>query len=202
MTEYASNSHKSREEKAKKPEKFEKVVNGVAKTRKKSEVRKFTDVFLAGDVENVKSYILSDVIIPTLKKSISDIVANGIDILLYGESSRHSSSARTMSDRVSYQKYYRDEPRRGGSVRRPKSGYNYEDVVVNTRGEAEAIINRMDEIIDQYGTVSVADMYDVSGITAEHTDYKYGWTDIRSASAERLRDGGYVIKMPRALPLD
>ena len=62
-------------------------------------------------------------------------------------------------------------------------------------------MSRMDEIVGTYGTVSVADLYDLVGITGAYTDNKYGWTDIRSASVVRVRDG-YMIKLPRALPLN
>ena len=59
----------------------------------------------------------------------------------------------------------------------------------------------MDELIATYGLVSVADLYDLVGIAGSYTDNKYGWTDIRNASVVRVRDG-YVIKLPRALPLN
>jgi hypothetical protein len=39
------------------------------------------------------------------------------------------------------------------------------------------------------------------GITGNYTDNKYGWTDIRSASVNRTRDG-YALKLPKALPLN
>ena len=58
----------------------------------------------------------------------------------------------------------------------------------------------MDEMMETYGQVRVADMYDLVGITGEYTDNNYGWTNIRNAEVVRVRDG-YKIKMPRALPL-
>ena len=58
----------------------------------------------------------------------------------------------------------------------------------------------MDELIDMYGQVSVADLYDLVGKTCEHTDNKYGWTNIRNAEPVRVRDG-YLLKMPKALPI-
>ena len=60
----------------------------------------------------------------------------------------------------------------------------------------------MDELISTYGIVSVADLYDLVGITGgSYTDNKYGWTNVHNASVIRVRDG-YMIKMPKALPLD
>jgi hypothetical protein len=66
--------------------------------------------------------------------------------------------------------------------------------------EADEVIARLDELIDVYGMASVADLYDLVGISGQYTDNKYGWTDVSSASRIRVRDG-YLLKMPRAKPL-
>lgn len=58
----------------------------------------------------------------------------------------------------------------------------------------------MDELIDTYGNVSVADLYDLVGKSCEYTDQKYGWTNIRNAEPIRVRDG-YMLKLPKATPI-
>ena len=75
------------------------------------------------------------------------------------------------------------------------------DIIIENRGEAEDVLSRMDELIDQYGLVSVADLYDLVGINGNYTDNKYGWFNIRTASVVRVRDG-YMIKLPKAVPLN
>ena len=60
----------------------------------------------------------------------------------------------------------------------------------------------MDELIDAYGFVTVADLYDLVGVTGNYTDNKYGWTSIRNAEPVRARGGGYILKLPRAIPID
>ena len=84
MEDYKSNSDKARQEQQSE-KKVEAVITGAAKTRKKGEMQKFADVFIAEDANNVKSYILMEVIVPAVKKAISDIVTTGIDMILYGE---------------------------------------------------------------------------------------------------------------------
>lgn len=205
MEEYKSNSHKVKAEKAANERKrLEKVIDGTAKVKKKNGVNKFTDTFISEDFNNVKSYILMDVLVPALKKAISDIVVNGIDMMLYGETRRDRKGSYN-SNNVSYRNYYehgrddRDRDRFGGS--RLRSTHYFDDVYVDTRGEAEEVLDRLDEAIDTYGVVSIADLYDLVGITPAHTDFKYGWTNIRNAEAVRVRDK-YLIKMPKALPID
>ena len=57
MEDYKSNSDKARQEQQSE-KKVEAVITGAAKTRKKGEMQKFADVFIAEDANNVKSYIL------------------------------------------------------------------------------------------------------------------------------------------------
>lgn len=198
---YEPNSHKSKMEKRDISEKkVEKVITGTAKTKKKSEFRKFTDVFLAEDMESVKSYILTDVLVPSIKKAIDDIVSNGIHMLLYNGESRHHDS-KGVAGKVSYRSYYDKGDNRRDYHARSRSMYTYDDIYLETRGEAEQVLDRMDELVKEYGIVRVADLNELVGITGAYTDNKYGWTDIRSASIVRTRDG-YMIKMPRAMPLD
>ena len=180
--------------------KVEKVVTGVVKTKKKNKFNKFMSEIVSDDAKSVKSYVFGEVLIPAIKKAISDIVTDGIDIILYGES-RRSGNRRSTSDRVSYRNYY-DRPRDRMDNRPILSGnYSFDDIILSSRGEAEEVLARMDELIESYGLVRVADLYDLVGITGNYTDNKYGWTNIVNANIVRVRDG-YMIRMPRAIPID
>ena len=200
MEDYKANSHKSKENQEKKKaateKKVEKVINGKV-VKKTNNVRKLTDIFISEDVKNVKSYVVMDVLVPSIKKAVSDIVTNGINMILYGESGGRKSNSNATY--VSYNKYS-DRDRRPATDQ-ARTAYSYDDIVLETRGEAEEVLSRMDELIDAYGVVSVADLYDLVGISCNYTDAKYGWFNIRSAEAVRVRDG-YVLRLPRAVPID
>lgn len=201
--EYKPNSHKYREGKSDVPaerKKVEKVVNGVVKTRKKSEIRKFADVFVAEDAHTVKNYLVQDLLIPSIKNTILDLIIEGATIIFKGESGRARKSGSSV-DYVSYSRYAdrdRRDERRYSSVR---ARYGYDDIVLETRGEAEKVLSCMDDMIDTYGFVSVADMYDLVGKSCSYTDNNYGWTSLRNAEPVRVRDG-YVLRLPKALPID
>lgn len=199
MEKYPSNAHKTRETLPEK--KVEKVVEGTVRTKKKSEIKKFADIFVAEDMASVKSYIFEDVLIPTIKRTISDIVTNGLDILLYGEAGRIKKNST--ASKISYRSYYERENdrRRDYSAARVRNGYEFEDVILDSRGEAEEVLSRMDELVSTYGMASVADFYDLVGIAGNYTDNKYGWTETRNMTVMRVRDG-YMIKMPRAISLN
>lgn len=201
VIECKPNSNKYKQEQLNKEErpKINKVVSGTVK-RSKNSGSKLADVFISEDVSNVKNYILMDVIVPAVKKAISDVITNGIDMLLYGSNGRTNANRSTAST-ISYNRYYGrdDHPRTSDPVQ--TSRYSYDTITLDTRGEAEEVLARMDEIIDTYKMVRVADFYDLVGVTGNYTDNKYGWTNIRNAEVVRVRDG-YRIKLPRALPID
>lgn len=200
--DYKPNSHKSKLEQKEpdKEKKVDKVVKGKVKTKKKNG-SSLKDVFISEDAANVKSYVFMDVLVPAVKKSISDIVKDGIDIILWGEARSRKSSSN--ASYVSYRSYSdrdrRDERRYNDS--RVRSAYSYDDIILETRGEAEDVLTRMDELIDTYGIVSVADMYDLVGISGNYTDNKYGWTNLRNAEPVRVRDG-YMLKLPKPGPIN
>lgn len=201
MTDYKPNSYKSKEESSNdEKKKIEKVVTGEVKTKKKSEIKKVADIFISEDIKNVKSYILMDVLVPAIKKAVSDIVTNGIDMILYGGTRAGRSSSVS---NVSYRSYYdrRDDDRHSYTTPLTRAAYDTEDIILQTRGEAEEVLTRMDELISMYGVVSVADLYDLIGKTCSYTSNKYGWTNIRNAEAVRVRDG-YMLKLPKALPIN
>lgn len=203
MEEYKPNSHRSKEglpPATKDEKKVEKIVQGNVKVRKKNGLEKAKGLLVSEDAANIKSYVVMDVLIPAFKKAISDIVTNGIEMILYGETGRNRRNSP--SSGVSYRNYFdsrRDDDRRRSQPVR--AGYDLNDIVLDSRGEAEDVLTKMDELIDMYGVVSVADLYDLVGISGNYTDNKYGWTNIRNAEPIRVRDG-YLLKLPKALPIN
>lgn len=203
MEDYKPNSHKFKEEQrranSEKP-RVEKVVTGKVRTKKKTEIRKFADAFCPEDLSSVGSYILGDVVIPYLKKAIDDIVSNGIHMLLYPGEPR---SSNTVASKIQYGKCFTKESERPSYGIRARNDYSYDDVIFDNRGDAEEVLYRMDEAIGVYGLISVNDYYDFAGVsrTGNSSDCKYGWTQIRTARVVHTQDG-WIIKLPRALPLD
>lgn len=204
MEEYRSNSHKAREEKEgmnSAGKKVDGVIFGSASRKKRSEARKFADIFIQEDVGHVKSYIFMEVLVPAIKKAVSDIIKDGTDMILYGEAGRNRKNGGP--SRINYRGYYdRENERRDRSSNWSRDWLDYDEIIFNARGDAERVLDAMNDIISQYGIVSVSDLYDLANL--DHPPYtmnKYGWTNISGAKAVRVRDG-YVLKLPRAVPID
>ena len=59
----------------------------------------------------------------------------------------------------------------------------------------------MIDLIDEYGVVSVKDLYSYAGKKTDYTKEKYGWYDLSNASVERVREG-YLLKLPKPVVID
>lgn len=194
--DFKPNSHKYKQEQKQNTEREKKftkpVVTGPVKTKKKS---KFAETFLADDVSTLGSFFVKEKIIPGIKT----LVVEAVDIFLNGTSSR-TSFRNTRAGGVSYIDYSSKTiaPQVTSST---SAGFAYENIVVATRAEAEEILTRLDEAIEAYTMVSIADLYDLINMPSDYTDQKYGWKNLRSAEALRVA-GGYWLKFPKAIPLD
>ena len=202
MADYPDNSHSAREQRqdsGKSERKMDKVVNGEVKTRKKSEVKKFANIFAPEDVNGIKSFIISDVIVPGIKNAIADVVS----IVLFGEAGRLGKSKKNGGSKYSYQNYYSDDRDERRDYGRPRAaGFDYDDILFETRGDAELVLDQLEAAISNYGIASVGDLYDLAGITCRtYTANKYGWTDIHTAKIVRTRDG-YILQMPRTVQIN
>ena len=68
-------------------------------------------------------------------------------------------------------------------------------------GEQAKVLNQMIDALATYNCVSVADLYDLVGMTSNYTDNKYGWYDLRTAYIQGV-SGGYVIRLPKPVALN
>lgn len=211
MDDYKPNSHRFKEEQTKSVEPAEekkrvnKVVTGPVRTKKKSDITKFADIFISDDAQNVGSFMLYDMVLPTLKR----MLLGALDMALNGGSVGYARG-RDRESNITYRPYgrYYDEPRdRGRSRDRDRDGvrtrprFDYDEIVFDTRGEAEAVLQEMEDALYEYKSVTVADLYDMVDLPVPFTSNKYGWTSLRDSYVKREGDG-YVIKLPKAGPID
>lgn len=181
------------------------------KVSKANVIKKAGSAIIAEDGGTVKNYILTQVIIPTLKKTLVDIVQNGISILVYGTaagfnrpSNGYGNSWNNQSNGYFNNIYARPNTYMSyGSGPRPApmntTGLN--DIVFETQGDAEAVLSLMNEILAEYGRVSIADYYSASGQPASnYTDNNFGWTDLYDARVIRSYSG-WQVRLPRPRPI-
>lgn len=195
MAEYKPNSHKYRNEQKKKE--LKKVTTGTVKVRKKSTASKLLEEVLPGDKNSIKDYVFMDVIIPSIKKALSDVIIDSVNMMFYGDVKRGKSSS-SRGEYVSYRDYSSRD-----NYRRRRTPRDIDDVIFESQAEAEDVLNEMDEVLETYEFVSVADYYEIAGVSGSgtHTNNRYGWSSLRTADIIRVRDG-WTIKMPKPKVID
>jgi hypothetical protein len=130
--------------------------------------------------------------------------------LFYGDTrpsnSRFSSpyGSRSVTQRTSYSSIARRPDPLGYSRAYRPVEYSDEEKkppeVVDTRYDAELVLDSLNDCITEYGRATVGDFYDLVGYDTENTDYKWGWTDLSAARVRKIR-GGWLIDLPRAKSL-
>lgn len=174
-----------------------KVANG--RKTKKSFIRSVKESFIAEEAADLKEYLIHDVIVPTVKKAIVEGVQDGIAMIFGMDPVKRKDYDRGYN-RVRYSASYdRHEKERSREREdRRSTPYRFDELIFDTKDEAMEVLELMDEALDRYERVSIADMYEFAGESNTPEDYNYGWTNLNSAKIVRNRDGDYVLEMPRA----
>lgn len=109
------------------------------------------------------------------KQVVVNVIANYLESMIFGDDllSPYPASYRIKSDTI----------------------------IFDNRGEAETVLEHMDDIIAKYGYCSIADLYDLVGYTSDYTDTKAGWTDLRGVSSITRDRYGYTLKLPKPVTI-
>lgn len=190
----------------KKPKDIRQVTSGAVTTRKPSQGRKFLSAFFKSDIKTLKEYLIEDQIIPSLQ----EIALRTFEMLIFGDSSRSSASgSKGRGPGWTEKKQYN----KSGSVTRSasrsgekSSGMSkfipeVDEVYLETRGDAERTVEYLKYLLDEYDEVTVADLYESVGKTADWSLNSLGWTDLDNVYVTHTR-WGYRIELPRPEPLD
>lgn len=197
--EFPGNSNKSKEEVVK--AKVDKVISGKVERRKPSFLKRAASVFFSDiSEEDIRTELIFDYLVPTIKDTVVDMGKMLLDAIFYGSTrASKKSSSGTKPYRVSYSDYYDKDKK---TVASKASSYNFDEITLNSRADAEHVLDTMIDIIREYNQASVGDFLDLVGVDNNFTDYKYGWTDLTKVTISRVHGGDYVINFPAPSKLD
>jgi hypothetical protein len=154
----------------------------------------------ASDVRDILNTLYSEVISPNVRTIIGDAVTTAIEMILWGEpSSRDYGRRGTPRD---YTRYSRSPARRGRMHRAgTRAGRvaripELQDIYYDHKEDADLVLVELLERVNEYGWVSVGDLYALSGISATHNDEQYGWFDLSRIRVIHTPDG-YMLNLPR-----
>lgn len=205
--EYPPNSDKSKREREPVERKsIERVTTGEVVRKKKGLGRRFSEVFIAGDMRSARDHAIFDVLLPAARDMVSDGISEYMHKLMFGNKARRRGGPTApqsgATGYVSYNRYSRvPEPPPRALSRQSRSRFEFDAIVLETRAEAEQVLDQLYEVLSRYEVATVADLYNLVGIKPEHTDTKWGWTYLRGSGVSRVRDG-YLLDIPEPEPLD
>lgn len=189
---------------------IERVVHSEVVARKKSLGKRFKEVLIGGDSRSVFGYVLMEVVVPQVKDMISEAASQGIERMVYGDNRgthRRYGPRPASTNHTNYNRYSgRGNNPIGRSMRedRPTASVRsqeIDDMLFATRVEADEALTRLYDLLNEYGMVSIADLYAVIGWTSTHTHQKWGWETLHGSSIQRVRDG-YILNLPKPEFLD
>lgn len=203
---YPGNSNKKKAEGEAKAEskrkKLPKSISGDVVYRKKKTRSKIAESFMGDDTRSVGHYILFEVVLPAIKQLISDAASQGVERLLFGDSSRSNTRVGSRPGYTSYNRINvnrRDEPR--AISQRARASHDFSEIILKSRDEAEKVRDDLTACVDQYDVATVSDLYDLVGISGSFQDDKWGWYDLRDVRIRRVREG-YLLELPRTQPIE
>jgi hypothetical protein len=215
-SEFPGNAHpqtqKQAPKAAKKPEKkIEKVVTGEVKQRKKPFGRKVRDAFSIENNKTLAERLTGEFIVPQSKKLFYEIATQALRMKLWGDAGPGPMGARGVGGLLEQRFNYasvssphviREDPRGGPHLGyQARNSFSFDEIIFQSRVEAQAVLSQMFEVLDNYGVTTVSDLYSMCGITPAITDENYGWTDLRGSDVAPIRDG-YVLDLPRPVAID
>jgi hypothetical protein len=204
--DYPPNSDASKRKVIKEDKEIKRVTSVDPVRRKKPLRKQFAETFIGGDAKTALNYMMFDVVIPGARDMVVDTIMAGLEKLIFGDARRRGGSTTPQSGPtgvVSYNRYSmgrNPSPQRALS-RRARARHDFDEIVLQSRPEAEEVIDRLFDLVSRYETASVADLYELVGLNSAHTDQKWGWRDLRGAGVSRVRDG-YLLDLPEPEPFD
>ena len=205
---FKSNSDASKE-RTPKP----KIVSCEVKSQTDTKMGKLKSIFIAEDVANVRDWVWNNAIVPNVKTGlcdlaglIGDILTNSFCMMVTGTPSRNVGARNRVNPRnVNYSGFFVDpqtsrvEPRSQAQQEQSISARIETNFIFPTKADAELVLQSLMGDLQEYLSVSVADLYDAIGRSLPADNWQaqnVGWTDLSSAYIHHA-GGGWILELPR-----
>lgn len=190
-----SYTYKNEEKQQESKERPKQVIKSSVVSTKKSLGQKFMSMFIKNDVDDIKSFIVKDVIIPGVGNAMLDVIS----MAFFGNTIRqsynfkqsytpYSKSYQNVSSNYSYgnKNHYEEN-----------KNLDYRNIVLRDRCDAEAVLNEMHRRIEVYGYTTIGELFDLIGVAGKYTDNNWGWKDHNDLNLQRVSNG-WLIKVSEA----
>ena len=192
--------------------KLDKIVTGATTHRKKSVLERLAKGLIGPDgAGGIGHYLGQEIVLPAIKDIVVNSISSGIQMMVYGSETRTGYRGNTYSRQPGRSNYSRPANNYQQSYTRknvttnpsfeekPRTGtyghFASDDYLIDSRVEALQVLNALKDQVNEYGSVSVADFFDLIGVDTSFTDNNYGWYDLRYGSVI-MSSGGYALRLP------
>ena len=181
---------------------------GEARIEKKNVKRKIVDFLFSDKLDSIGSYILYQVIGPSINTLIYNIGSNALRMAFFGNDAPIQSPGGSYIPGQGYRPAQKDpyayqqisypgyaQP----AVLRQSSRIDINDVSFSTEKAAYDVLNEMCSVIAKFGKVRAADFYEFCGISGEKDNWTLGgigWYTLANAKVLERTDGRYIIDFP------
>lgn len=182
---------------------------GSASTRKPSMLSRLARTFFAGDMEDIKRNA-KRIAVDRLMDMFYQLTNESIQRLFWGDGGpTYGVTRKNNVDNASWyggtqkNQYHKASSHKNSAVvRTDRAGFEYNEIIFDNALVAKQVLEEMVYYIGQYGIVSVMDYYMASHLPVpDYTYDNYGWTDLGNPTIKSVAGGGYIIDLPRAMPI-
>lgn len=159
--------------------------------------RFFKTIFTGSDdLGSIAEYLIDDVLVPSLQKTLSEAGRNALDKLIYKDS-KPATTGKV--EPIGYSTIFTNKRSISStSTAKPRFG----QLVLDDLEDCKTLLRNMQAIIDRNGIVTVLQLYDMAGSNTDvYTAQKYGWSNIDSAKMIKTEEG-WRLDMPIPMMLD
>lgn len=184
------------------PKRLDKVTKSETVEKKPSIGKRLIGLFVSDDAQEIKRYLIDDLIIPSIKTGI----LSALEMIFFHRTNGYGnwrptdySKSSQRPTTYSYSSQSRTTTVNAGQNR--SANGSLKTILYKTRFDAEAVLRALDEQIVTYGEATVMQYYDASDVDSQFTDAKWGWKDISTARIYPV-SGGFSIQMPKPIYLE
>ena len=195
-----------------KPKPKQLVSNNAMARRKKSLMEEFKDSFITNDKIDIGTYLVKDVVVPTIQNTILDYLSMRFFGASQAGRNRGYGYGKSIFDygrevfgygnRTNYGGSYNYGRQTGGpNLNNPDRRIDYHDIILLNAQDAKTVVDYMRNRIMRYNEATVSDLFSCIGITSAYTDDDWGWTNPSDIGIKRVPEG-WLIDVADAIYLN
>lgn len=179
--------------------------NEKPKEKVEKKLLRLVDIFLPGDIATVRMYILKEVIGPTLKKLLYDIIVGSSYRMIFPSGQNAPPPPGTTKIQYSGERNSLSGTVTTTEIQMRQTSFYANTPVIASRQSAEIVLRNLIETQQNYGIARVADFYDELRnlgyrVESDYTANDYCWDDLSKVEIIPAQ-GGYQLKLPRPKPI-